>query len=523
MLDKRIRLYFIPLLIVLMFCFGCASNYYITAYNLQNRGNYIAAIENYDLYIERSSNGAHITQALLNRSEAYYELGLLAFERNNLRLALRYFYLANNPQADDKLLNSYLNIINAIDLEENFESAFALTSNVVNTFISVPSVAKLIYRRLTIIHENPEKYEKILQAGTQDIDVNQEFEEMTDSLEDMQTDTEEFLPHHQAIFNDYELLVEKDRERKFVEQALPILDQYMPLYVAEALQHPVSKTDVAAGTRPGENSEEWGVSIERLRKLLNYTVSHTGTIRTEIGSLYLNIGDDKRANEKYVDAEFNYLLALEYDPTLHRQIQERLNQTVNQMIAHGDALINERKIEQALEIYRQSFQIIPDNPAAQNAIARALEVKRKIEEAAELFLRGQQLENEERYEQALRVYRQSYDKDNLQRTADKIFLMTNLIEIERSPEDFARKIITEYRNGLIVRNLNRKAAEIREELNEEVNVSGWRVMLSTGANRYEIRYDITSRSRSLYYIWQVNLLNRQLTPLNAISSEIMGL
>lgn len=453
-------------LIMVITLTGCAKNYYITAYNLQQRGNYIGAIENYDNYIARSRDGELLTAAIRNRSESYYRLGLRSMENGNYRLAIRFFYLANNEAADEKLIDSYLAIIERTDINSELNSVLDLTQNVGETFRHVPAINRLLYRRLEIIHEH--------------------------------------LDDPEAIFHDFELLAETDKDEIYIDETRVILDHYMPFYINRAKDYP-----------PDE-------AIVNLIKLLDFTGSKHDLIKTEIGALYFQKGDDHRIAGQFQNAQQFYNLAAEYDPSLQPRIADRLGLTVNQMIERGDTLLRERKIGEAIDIYQRTFAIIPDNPAAQRAITQANELRSNIEEGRRLFRGAQDLERQERYQEALRLYQQSYAKDRVQDTSEKIFLMTNLIAIEDNPEAFARKIITEYKGGMIVRNLQEIVSKLSETNRDSVNVSGWRVMLSTGANRYEIRYDITSPTENHYFIWQVNLLNRQLTPLNKISQEIMG-
>jgi len=461
------RIIFIAaVIIVILLTTGCTSNYFVTGESLQQRGNYVGAIENYDQFIARSDDGAMVTRALNNRSEAYYQLGLQAVERENYSLAIRFFYLANNEAADIKLIDSYLNIIDNSLREEKIDETLELCDFVINTYRHIPSIFEVIYQRLLIFHEYKED--------------------------------------HQAVLTNYKLLIEYDEDQDYLIHARTILDRYMPLYIEDTRNY---------------NDEK---ALETLLSLLDHTLSYEDIIRKAIGSLYFRIADEHRNNARFQEAENHYNLAVAYDPVLQNQITERLNQTVNQMVAHGNHLVRERRIDEAIEIYNQTFAIIPGNQAALTAINNANALRQNIEEAERLFDQALEKERQERYNEALRLYQQSYNRDRVQRTSDKIFLMNNLIEIERNPEEFARKIITEYKNGLIVRNLNEITRRLRTEHNlEEVRISGWRINLSTGTHRYEIRYDITSRTDNYYFIWQVNLLNRQLTPLNRISSEIM--
>jgi len=453
-------------IIIIILSAGCTSNYYVTGHNLQQRGNYVGAIENYDQFIARSDDGAMVTRALNNRAEAYYQLGLQAMTRENYPVAIRFFYLANTEKADLKLIDSYLKLIESSLQENKIAKTLELCDFVINTYRHIPSIHGVIYQRLLIFHEHNED--------------------------------------HQAVLTNYKLLVEYDKDLEYLLNARTILDHYMPIYIEETRSYP---------------DEE---ALEILLLLLDHTLTYEDLIRKTIGSLYFRIADEYRNSARFQEAENFYILAVEYDPVLQNLITERLNQTVNQMVAHGNHLLRERRIDEAIEIYNQTFAIIPGNQAALRAINNANTLRQNIEEAERLYNQAQEMERQERYQEALRLYQQSYNRDNLQRTSDKIFLMNNLIEIERNPEEFARSIVREYKNGLIERKLSEITSNLRAEQNpEEVRISGWRISLSTGTHRYEIRYDITSRTDNYYFIWQVNLLNRQLTPLNRISSDIM--
>ena len=459
-------LFILPIISILLISLGCASNYYVTAYNLQQRGNYIGAIENYDQFVTRSKDGALVTIALNNRSRAYYQLGVQSMERGNYQLAVRMFYLANTPEADEKMVSCYLALIDNANVVDELQSTLRLYDFIINAFPDIPAISDVIYRRLLIIHE--------------------------------------YQPDHNAVWSNYALLVEHDAEGSYVSNALPIIDSYLPQLLDDARNHSETET-----------------IIEHLSGLLKYPHSYHTEIKNEIGYLYLSEADQYRNNEQFQEAEQYYSLAVEYNPSLQVEITERLNQTISQMIIYGDNLLREQRIDAAIEIYTQTFNIISDNPAALSAIARANEMKENIAQANILYNRALELEQERNYADAMRLYRQSYARDRQTRTAEKISLMTNLIELADNPEAFARKIITEYRNGIITRNLNNIIADLREKHGDAVNVSGWRIMLSTGTYRYEIRYDITSRTESYYFIWHVNLLTKQLTPLNRISTNIM--
>ena len=55
----------------------------------------------------------------------------------------------------------------------------------------------------------------------------------------------------------------------------------------------------------------------------------------------------------------------------------------------------------------------------------------------------------------------------------------------------------------------------------EIRDSGWKFMISSGQFKYEARYDLVTPTISYYYVWQVNLRDRSITPLNKLSEKLM--
>ena len=51
--------------------------------------------------------------------------------------------------------------------------------------------------------------------------------------------------------------------------------------------------------------------------------------------------------------------------------------------------------------------------------------------------------------------------------------------------------------------------------------SGWKFLLSTSQYKYEVRYDLMSPRETFFYVWQVNLKDRSIIPLNKISEDLM--
>jgi hypothetical protein len=100
--------------------------------------------------------------------------------------------------------------------------------------------------------------------------------------------------------------------------------------------------------------------------------------------------------------------------------------------------------------------------------------------------------------------------------------MQNLIEAERNPAAFAERIINEYRSGLLVRRVAAKRAEVLQTYKaNEIRDSGWKMLLSTGQYKYEARYDLLTPTDTYLYVWQINLRDRSVIPLNRLSEELM--
>ena len=54
-----------------------------------------------------------------------------------------------------------------------------------------------------------------------------------------------------------------------------------------------------------------------------------------------------------------------------------------------------------------------------------------------------------------------------------------------------------------------------------VEISGWRVMYSSGEYKYELRYDILTPKENYYYVWLVDLREKNISPLNKASEKLM--
>jgi len=97
-----------------------------------------------------------------------------------------------------------------------------------------------------------------------------------------------------------------------------------------------------------------------------------------------------------------------------------------------------------------------------------------------------------------------------------------LIEANKNPSAFARRIITEYKGGLLTKRIQNQKQELLKRYKEnEIQDSGWILMLSTGQYKYEARYDLLTPNETYLYVWQINLRDRSIIPLNKLSEALM--
>ncbi|MCB5230592.1 MAG: hypothetical protein WCX83_02710 [Candidatus Cloacimonas sp.] len=467
--DRLLPLLKITVAAFILSSFVACTSYKEAGDHLYDRGNYYGAIENYDVYLTKSNNGVNKTQIERKRATAYYRLGMQAVEEDNLNLAIRFFYLANFLQADEKLVETYLNIGDNFIEQGSYDEALSIYNYIIDTFPTLPAIPQTIEYKIILLHN--------------------------------------YYKDKHEIWRNYVLMVDRYGEDTLNRELINIVDTYIKDFVVEILDR---KTD--------SNQDEL---IDQLLYFARYPNRYVQEIHQEVGLLYQELGKIAEADNDFIKAEKHLRLAAKYNPGIEKQVLAQLDGMVDKMIKYGDKLLVDRKVEEAIQIFNHTFAIVPNNQPAKNAILKAEEKKRNIEEGKALYTKALKSENDDEYQKALNLYKQAYTKDPIKEYSEKIFLMDNMIEIEKDAVGFAKKIITSHNRDSIPKRLNQIESNLRADNGDDVMVSGWRVMLSTGSYKYEVRYDITSKTDNYYFIWQVNLLNRQITPLNKESREAM--
>ncbi|MBN1326364.1 MAG: hypothetical protein JW996_00265, partial [Candidatus Cloacimonetes bacterium] len=145
-------------IVLILFITGCTStSKYKIARNFYQKGNYVAAIQQYDSFLEKSSNGALITKAEIERAESYYQLGLTSYEKENWALAGRLFYLSNSNYADEKLDDCYYQLALKAREQNDIDRTLEYYDYIISHLPSSDMMSSVLYDRILIYSELGEK------------------------------------------------------------------------------------------------------------------------------------------------------------------------------------------------------------------------------------------------------------------------------------------------------------------------------------------------------------------------------
>ncbi|MDD3501142.1 MAG: hypothetical protein PHE19_01805, partial [Candidatus Cloacimonetes bacterium] len=429
-MQKKIKCILFSCLLLLTAC----TSKYQRAKIAYEAGNYPIAIEDYDNIINKSDNGYEITLSELDRSESYYQLGMRAFERKNYNLAIRLFYLANSDKADDKIIDSYLEILDKSKSEDNNEMVIAIYDYIITNLYKSPRVPKYIFERANLIYD--------------------------------------WYDDEQTVWADYCIMNEYFPESEYVAKTQVIVDKFLLSWVNHLANQ--------------KNNKDADLSdiIGKLMYLKSQPNSYHKEISNEIALIYIQMAESEIVGEHYVKAKKLFQDALEFDANQANYVQKRLEDICQIFINEGNELLNEKKIDEAITQYSRSFQIIEEYTKATNAITRAEQRRRDIAQSLNLKEEGVQLERKKKYQEALKKYQQAAVLDKTRELDKLIFEVSNIIEIEKDPRAFAMKVLREYKNGLIVKGVNDLRLDLKEEWGESLRDSGWKTI--GAATRYKI-------------------------------------
>ncbi len=447
---------------------GCSRNKYDVATELYKKGKYTTAIEFYDTYINRELTGSIVTQAELERGDCYYQIGTKAYNKKNWDLAIKLFYLSNTQRADEMTDNCYFELANIALENKEIDVALEHYQFIIDLLKTSELIPEILHNRINIYLNLDKKF---------------------------------------LAYEDYNSLCQMYPDDEYTTKAQAIIDENMQFFIDEAISY--------------QEAKYFNISLEKLLYLENNPTKYYSTIKNEIGNIYILLAESKMKETEYLDGKKFYEKALEWDVSKKNLVEKRFNEVVDLFIDKGNSLIKKEKIEEAIANYKEVFDIIPDHPKARNAIGKAINLRRDIEQAKRLEKKAKSMHKEKRFAKALQYYKQSNALRKNQEIIKEIQHMENLIEAEESPIAFAKKIMFAYKNGKVKNKVHSLEKEMSNKYADAMKTSGWRVSYAVGKYNYEVRYDITSPKEEFYFVWRINLENRIVTPLNKIAENIL--
>ena len=443
--------------------FKLAHEYYL-------RDKYVAAIEYFDRFVDRTDNGALATVAELERSESYYQLGLKMYAKKKWKLAIRFFYLANSQKADEKMDNCYFELAKIAMKNNDIPEVLKNYDYIVTNFLTSELIPEILYNRIKISVDLDDK---------------------------------------KQAFADYAILWEKYPSNKYMKKAKPFIDMLMPYYIEEVLAL--------------KDSNKYEKALNLLKKISRYPSSYKTMISHEIGEIYILLAEIENNKENYKKALEDFRLTEKFNPDKKDFVMKRLREICNGFIEAGDEFLQNEMPDKAIEKYQMTFILLPDFQEAVAKIEQAKKIKEDYQKAEKVQQQASELEKKKKYAEALKYYRQSYALKKTKEIKDKIFTMNNLVQAKKAPLDFAKSIIMNYKNGIIPDNVYAIEDSMIKLYGESARSSGWKILYSYGEFKYEVRYDIITPKENYYFIWRVDLREKQIYPLNKNSEKMMGI
>ncbi len=467
---KLTRASLLALCLLLVWLSACEINKYNSAEDHYNNQRYAAAIQELDDYIRTGRNGGLITRSEILRARCYYELGLLAMQRESWDLAIRFLKLSNSAESDQALGRLYKELAVRATAEDNPTKAMYYIQAVLREIPGSELTAEMLSRRIVFLLDT-------------------------------------FIDHNEAwatymrLYDDYPNNPHEVSARKQIMRIVPNKVEY-----AQRL------------TETGYYNEALRVLFE----LAKYPVVEREDNNRMIAEAYIGQAESYLEGQEYLEADRFFRIAVQYDPAKKEEVNRRLEQVAALFIRRGDELLAQRDFENALLHYRKTYDIIPDYKQANQAIDRLNNLRANIARADEIYSQAEKAEMGGRHSEALSLYRQAYGIDPRAAYRDKAQQMQNLIDAQANPAGFAQRIINEYRGGLLNSRIQKQRQELLQTFDpSELRDSGWKMLISSSQHKYEARYDLVTPTISYYYVWQVNLRDRTITPLNKLSESLM--
>ena len=468
MWSIRYRFFLITCLLLLS---ACEISRLRSAEDLYNKKRYAAAIQELDNLIKSANNGAIATRAEITRSNSYSALAEAAAERGNWPLAIRFFKLANSDTANLRLAEIYRELGAQAFRSGDVDAGKAYLDAIIREAPLSPLVPEVIYRRIGYFME-----------VKNDVD---------------------------SAWNDYMNLFDTYPNNPYEIQARTYVSRFIPgkIEYAQVLSQ--------QGYYPD--------ALKELFELAKYPVVDLDGVNKLISDVYEKQAEEYIVDQDYVEADRLFRIALQYYPAKQQAITRRLETITALYVSKGNSLLEAGDFAGAMVHYRKTFDIVPDYQPALDAIDRLFTMQENIRKAAALFTEAEKYEAQGKLNEAYRAFSNAAELDRSKPEYSKrASLAQNMIEANKNPGAFARRIIDEYRGGILASRINAQKRELLKRYKpNEVRDSGWKMLLSTGQYKYEARYDLMTPEETYFYVWQVNLRDRSIVPLNKLSEALL--
>ncbi|MBN2018507.1 MAG: hypothetical protein JW794_10325 [Candidatus Cloacimonetes bacterium] len=450
---------------------SCTNVSYKKSVKVLKEGNYTQAIKELDEYILTTKHPAFKEKAKHLRSQAYYQLGLQEYEKNNYLEAAEYFFLSNSDRADSLLDNCYFKVAQkAIDGQD---------------FLRASDYLSFIIYHL----QNSDKMSKVL------------YDEII-----IQTD---FSGDIHAAYETYQMLQDRFPQSEAFNQATTIVNVFMPTLIDEA--------------RMLWDDQYYSEVLDLLFIYIDYPADFINEIKDMIGNVYYTWAVSLLQSMDLDNVQSYLLQAENYNSSLLEKVNDRLEELALIYIDRGDDLLEDRQTVEAISVYRKSLDIIDGYQIALNRIARAEEFARKIAQAAQLVEQGNtQFENEE-YTAAYDSYSEAYKLDSISEIYELINQAYVWTRISTDPENYAIEIVKQYQDGMIVDKISQIESNAQKNYSrQDVRVTPWQVFRTATRNSYEVRYTIVIPEKNYFLRWLVRLETGKVVPLNDVSEELLS-
>jgi len=449
---------------------ACEINRLRSAEDLYDNNRYAAAIQELDDLVDSAKNGAIVTRAEITRSNSYSALAEASAERKNWPLAIRFFKLANSDSANLRLAEIYLNLGAEAFRNGNLDTGKEYLDSIIREVPESPLIPEIRYRRIGYF-----------------MDVKQ--------------DIESAWSDYKQLFDDFPNNPYEIQARSYVQRFIPGKMEYAKVLTQQ---------------------EYYADALNLMFELSRYPVVNSDLLNSQISDVYERQAEELIEDQDYVEADRLFRIAMQYYPAKKANITRRLEAITSLYISKGNSLLEAGDFDGALVHYRKTFDIIPDYQPALDAIDRLFTIKENIRKAAALFADGEKLEAAGKHADALKAYSDAIQLDNKNEYRQRAYQVQNLVEAAKNPTGFARRIIDEYRGGLLNTRIRQQKNELAKRNKEgEIRDSGWKILLSTGQFKYEARYDLLTPTETFLYIWQINLRDRSVIPLNKLSEALL--